>query len=496
MPVPPARRFFIAGISIVLYGILGYISIVLIRDASQGMHTENSALPFFLFAFTFPLILGRISHNTWVTLGLAGVVFFINTLAWVVTGKKAFFFFYILYAGILFLLAWFDRKNKIYLLSARSEAERNENERNELEVKLGKISEDLEASFHKYSVYYSLREVAEEFATTLSLDKLAKLVVRKIKSFIPKAEAYLLYLAEVDQMSLSLIHSASSKEGEKIKTKTGDIFDLWVLKTRQPLHIADTKKDVRFDLKQIEEGSIRSLIVTPLVDEGRVVGMCRAQSSYPNVFSTEDLRVLYALSVLASPALANALLWQRTHELAIRDSLTGLFVHRHFKDRLKEEHRRALMSHAPLALLMCDLDHFKQYNDTHGHAAGDIVLVRVAQVLAKECPEGSIVARYGGEEFAVLLPRLRKPEAVEIAENIRKRVEAETFEIRREVTRITISIGVCAMPDDTLEREELIGKADQNLYAAKRGGRNKVVPKPPKVRTEAPPGPDGTEMPE
>ncbi|HNV86453.1 MAG TPA: sensor domain-containing diguanylate cyclase [Candidatus Omnitrophota bacterium] len=473
MPLSAARRLIITGLSLFAVLALGYFSVFSLSLAKNG--TICFCLPFFLLLFVLPALFVWTVWGRWAAVGMLSVAALINLLVLVVTQQKSFLAFFAYYAGFYFLFAWFERRNQNRLLLAESEGERNENEKNEQEVRFAKLSEDLDASFQKYSVYYSLREVAEEFATTLSLEHLARIVVKQLKSFISKAEACLLYLAEVDQMSLSLVHSETLKEGERIKSKTGDVFDLWVLKTRQPLHILDTKKDVRFDSRKMEDASIRSLIVAPLVDEGRVVGMCRAQSSYPNVFTTEDLRLLYALSVLASPAFANALLWQKTHELAIRDSLTGLFVHRYFKDRLKDEHRRALMSNVPLSLLMCDLDYFKKYNDSFGHTAGDMILVKVAQVLASESPEGSIVARYGGEEFAILMPRIAKPDAMQIAEKIRQRVESGEVEIRREMTKITVSIGVSTIPDDTMEREELLLKADQSLYAAKRGGRNRVA---------------------
>jgi len=477
MPLSAARRFSIIGISLLAFVALVYFSVSSLSiTRGTSLNLEETALPFSLLMLGTPAIFIWMAWNRWASVGLLAAASLINLLVFIVVQEKSFLLFFPYYAGLYFLLVWFERRSQNRVLSAEAENERNENERNEREVRFAKLSEDLDASFQKYSVYYSLREVAEEFATTLSLEHLARIVVKQLKSFLSKAEAYLLYLAEVDQMSLSLVHSETAKEGERVKSKTGDVFDLWVLKTRQPLHIMDTKKDVRFDFKRVEDASIRSLIVAPLVDEGRVVGMCRAQSSYPNVFTTEDLRLLYALSVLASPAFANALLWQKTHELAIRDSLTGLFVQRYFKDRLKDEHRRALMSNVPLSLLMCDLDHFKRYNDTFGHTAGDMILVKVAQILAAESPEGSIVARYGGEEFSILMPRMPKQEALQVAEKIRRRVESEEVEIRREMTKITVSIGVCTMSDDTMEREELILKADQSLYAAKRGGRNRVFP--------------------
>jgi len=406
-------------------------------------------------------------------------IFFLTALAFAVVPDKSFVLLGGLYCAVYALMRWHERTNRGQLLSDKVEVEKNEGEINQLEAGLVETKNEQDASLQKYNTYYGLREVAERFATTLELDKLANMVVDELRNFLPKGDAYLLYLTELDEGNLSLVASLTEHEEEKVKGKQGEIFDLWVLKNRQPLLVTDTRKDVRFDSKQLPDPTLRSLISTPLISEGRVVGSCRVHSSVPNLFTQDDLRVLDALVVLASSAVANARLFRRTEELAIRDSLTGLFVQRYFKDRLKEEHRRALLTNAPLSYLMCDLDFFKSFNDRFGHSTGDLMLMRVAEVIMKESPEDAIVARYGGEEFAVLLPRISKQEAIDLGKRIVHTLQSERLEIRRELTQITISIGVSTLPDDTLEREELIRIADQNLYQSKRKGRNQVSPVAP-----------------
>jgi diguanylate cyclase (GGDEF)-like protein len=122
---------------------------------------------------------------------------------------------------------------------------------------------------------------------------------------------------------------------------------------------------------------------------------------------------------------------------------------------------------------MCDLDHFKACNDRFGHGAGDLMLIRFAEVM-RESTENAILARYGGEEFAVLLPDASKADALAAAERIRLRVEQAEFMLRREKIQMTVSIGVAVMPEDTLDLEALVEKADQALYKAKGAGRNRV----------------------
>ena len=144
-------------------------------------------------------------------------------------------------------------------------------------------------------------------------------------------------------------------------------------------------------------------------------------------------------------------------------------------DRLGEELNRELRRGKELCFLMVDLDKFKQYNDSFGHIAGDIVLRTVAGMLSEHFNRpGDLVCRYGGEEFCVLLPDYTKAMAVETANELRKKIQAREIILRRQKTHVTVSIGVASFPKDAPIKDELIHKADEALYKAKEGGRNKV----------------------
>jgi diguanylate cyclase (GGDEF)-like protein len=176
-------------------------------------------------------------------------------------------------------------------------------------------------------------------------------------------------------------------------------------------------------------------------------------------------------------AIEYALLYERTRRIAITDQLTGLHNFGYFLDRLKEEQARAERYQRLLSLIIFDLDHFKQYNDTHGHPAGNEVLRIIARILQEHSREGDIVARYGGEELVIILPETTRREATEVAERIRKMVEATPFpEMESQPGgHIMLSAGVATYPVDAGDEEELIQRADQSLYQAKRAGRNCVV---------------------
>jgi diguanylate cyclase (GGDEF)-like protein len=162
---------------------------------------------------------------------------------------------------------------------------------------------------------------------------------------------------------------------------------------------------------------------------------------------------------------------EELQRLSVTDGLTGLTNHRSMMQRLKEETLRADRNKHSFSVIMADVDHFKSYNDTFGHPAGDEVLKRVATLLRESTRIIDCVARYGGEEFAVLLPETDTAGALEVAERIRKRVVSEPFPDRA----ITLSIGVAEFPKDGDRAEMVIAVADAALYEAKRGGRNQVV---------------------
>jgi diguanylate cyclase (GGDEF)-like protein len=186
--------------------------------------------------------------------------------------------------------------------------------------------------------------------------------------------------------------------------------------------------------------------------------------------------ILFVLGVtlfLAHEVGRRATAEEKLEELATTDALTGLRNRRKFDAVIDAEWRRAARQRKPLALLMIDADHFKSYNDTFGHQAGDEVLVGIAICISDSVRRaGDCTARYGGEEFAVLLPGLSPVEALGIAETIRLKVEQWCGE----PAITTVSIGVASlMPTTATSWRGLVRAADEALYAAKSGGRNRSV---------------------
>jgi diguanylate cyclase (GGDEF)-like protein len=172
--------------------------------------------------------------------------------------------------------------------------------------------------------------------------------------------------------------------------------------------------------------------------------------------------------------------------MAVTDSLTGLYVRRYFLVKLQEELHRAERYDNILSVVMADLDHFKNINDTYGHDAGDRVLKTIGKFLQQNIRDVDMVARYGGEEFVIMIPEAANDAAHILSERLRKQMSELRIE---DLPPITISLGIATYPFDGSDLADLIKKADAAMYAAKRDGRNRVVkysPDIPMVRENDP----------
>ncbi len=166
---------------------------------------------------------------------------------------------------------------------------------------------------------------------------------------------------------------------------------------------------------------------------------------------------------------------EEIYKLTIIDGLTQAHNKRYFMEFLERELARVSRTGRPLTLVMFDIDHFKVINDTHGHLTGDAILKDLCTRIFTTVRKDELLARYGGEEFVVVLPEANHEGGLEFAERIRHLVEAEPFTFEGDTIRVTISVGTATTMGETVTVTQFIKEADDNLYAAKRGGRNMVV---------------------
>lgn len=220
-----------------------------------------------------------------------------------------------------------------------------------------------------------------------------------------------------------------------------------------------------------------SLLAVPMVHKDSLLGVLNFQRPEVAAFSADELELINALADIVAMAVKNALLHEETVRLSITDTLTGMLNRRALFNGLDQEVSRATRYGQPLSLLMIDIDHFKLLNDTAGHRAGDETLIEVADTLKRLVRKADTLGRYGGEEFLLVLPQLGKAEALEVAEKLRRAVEQlpSRYGASQPGGRITISVGVSSLPEDSIRQDRLIDAADAALYASKRGGRNKAT---------------------
>lgn len=247
----------------------------------------------------------------------------------------------------------------------------------------------------------------------------------------------------------------------------------YVLKTNEDLVLDHASEDDRFARDPyIETRKIKSILCMPLEQKGKTVAIVYLENNLTTrAFTPDRLAVLRVISSQAAIAIENA----RLFEVARRDGLTELINHRYFQYSLQKELETATVNGHKVSLLMLDIDHFKNFNDTYGHQAGDLVLKHVAGLLQENAPDKDLVGRYGGEEFAIILPGMQEETAKSLAEDIRRAVETEVVNYNAHALQVTVSIGMSTFPYHGNQSDKLIKSADKALYKSKELGRNRVT---------------------
>ncbi len=215
-----------------------------------------------------------------------------------------------------------------------------------------------------------------------------------------------------------------------------------------------------------------SAAYVPLIAKHKPLGVLALEAPNSDVpFDTDDAALFQEIGAQVAIAIQN----NQLYALAVNDGLTGLFVRRYFDLQLKDLFAKGERYARPFALLLFDIDHFKKFNDTHGHQTGDRVLQQFAKLLRQNTRESDIVCRYGGEEMAVLLPETGEDEALVLANKLCKRVRENVFIGNGgEELRVTTSIGVVGYAAGQASPEEMLKLCDEALYEAKHNGRNRV----------------------
>ncbi|WP_052476275.1 sensor domain-containing diguanylate cyclase [Cohnella kolymensis] len=253
--------------------------------------------------------------------------------------------------------------------------------------------------------------------------------------------------------------------GQTYTTDSGFSGVLWT--TKEPIILSDydSATPVRSQLMDLTHS--RSLLASPMLLNGDLIGCVLLTKREANHFSYDNYKLLHVLSAHLGLAMSNASLHAEVRRMVITDNLTGLFARHHLNERIGRKQMRDNLG----SLIVVDIDHFKQINDTHGHQVGDDILTQVSNIIRTSIRDTDIAARWGGEELAIYLPLLGLEQTQSIAERIRQRVQEETN------PSVTVSCGISAWrsSDEKVSVESLFYKADMALYEAKHQGRNRIV---------------------
>jgi diguanylate cyclase (GGDEF)-like protein len=265
---------------------------------------------------------------------------------------------------------------------------------------------------------------------------------------------------------------------EHVPTETvgsGNILNLWATKFSRPLLVTRGQNEQADAL--LSTLRARSAMVVPLFVSNRVMGSLQLFSQRTSAFNHEDAQLLWMLSLVAETLITRDFVNDGLIRFAFTDYLTGLKTRGYFEQQLELEIKRSERRKTHFAVMMIDIDYFKRLNDHYGHHVGDQVLRDLASILMKDMREVDTVARYGGEEFVIVLPETGGPGARLVAERLRRAVEKARFFAGSPTTvkRLTISIGIAIFETDARFKSDVIEFADAALYAAKAGGRNRIV---------------------
>ena len=313
-----------------------------------------------------------------------------------------------------------------------------------------------------------LLQLTEQLTDGRGLEDALRAVTDATLAIMPGDHASIRLLDASRTHLLAGARSGTGRESPTVQLRSNEGVSGWVLEHGEPVRIVDVRKDPRFVMAKGQGFAIGSIVVEPLFSEGAPIGVLAVSSPEVNAFSPTDELLARLLANCSVPPIQRA----RLERLAVTDDLTLAFNGRYLASRLVEEIERARRAASSLSLLWMDLDHFKRVNDSHGHAVGDQVLRTFVERVRTATRRIDILVRRGGEEFVLLMPSTTSEQAKVIAERVRAQV-GEALVLGALRLRQTVSIGVATW-DGRESPDRLQARADEAMYAAKQGGRDRV----------------------
>lgn len=326
----------------------------------------------------------------------------------------------------------------------------------------------LEQSNHRLSL---LGEMTGLLQTVVRVEEAAA-VVGACVAQVHLGAGGAIYLFRESRNSLDLL----ARWGDRKLPDTVVPDECWALRRGQPYRLPGTQPGLPCKHVQLVDGA-SGYSCLPMMAESGVLGLLHIVFG-DDASANDEADTLFAqrMSEQLGLALANFRLREALRVEAMEDALTGLFNRRFLEITLTREFARAERDKTNVAVVMLDVDHFKRFNDAHGHGAGDIVLRQLGQVLTTSCRATDLASRFGGEEFALVVPRIAEEEMTAFAERLLGKIHGMRVVADGVVLpKLTVSIGIAFFPDHGKEAAEVIHAADQALYAAKQAGRDRYA---------------------
>ena len=369
-----------------------------------------------------------------------------------------------------------DRMRQERVLTIAQEELRYKNLLEDKNIEIEATNNELAAHNKELSV---LLQINQEMSTTLDLNTLFDKILNALKDVI-ECQVVILLMYNPGSEVLEMNHALGiDKEAlTDVTFKLSEGISGESARTKTTTYVPDLKVDKRYLSYKKTLTVFGSMLSIPLITHDKLCGVLNLHKDKINNFSDDEIALSEAVASQAAIAIENAQLYKLATELSITDELTGLANRRHFQDILNREFTLTQRYSSSLSLIMIDIDHFKKFNDHHGHLQGDVVLKKVATALLHNTRGIDLACRFGGEEFVILLPKTTSTGAVIAAEKLRSVIEMESFSGEEESQpggKLTLSLGVASFPDDTADTNHLLELADQALYEAKNQGRNRVV---------------------